>query len=218
MRTKTLLLSAAVGAAGLLAANAQVYSVNSVGYVNITVPTGFSMLANPLDTANNDLAAVLASVPDGTTVYYYDTTVGGFLSKTYDELDGNWLPTSPAFPFAPGNGVFIRNTTASPFTLTFVGEVKQGSLSTALPSGFSIVGSQVPQQGTLSALAFPAVDGATVYRYVNDGNGGGAYVSSTYDELDGNWLPTEPTVNVGEAFWARMPSAASWARNFSVNN
>lgn len=218
MRTKTLLLSAAVGAVGLLAADAQVYSVNSVGYVNITIPVGYSMLANPLSAPNNNLAAVLAVVPDGTTVYRYDTSTAGFLSKTFDSLDGAWLPANPAFSFGPGVGLFIRNTGATPFTLTFVGEVKQGSLSTPLLAGFNIVSSQVPQQGTLTALSFPAVDGATVYRYVNDGIGGGGYVSATYDSLDAAWLPVQPTLKVGEAVWARMPSNAAWVRNFSVNN
>jgi hypothetical protein len=215
MRTKTLLLSAAVGAAGLLAANAQVYSVNSVGYVNVTVPTGFFMLANPLKANENTLAAVLPVVPDGTTAFAWNGT--GFTSKTYDELDGAWLPLTPVIPLAPGGGVFVRNSSGSPFTVTFVGEVMQGALTTPLPAGFSIVSSQVPQQGTLTQLGFPGVDGATVFRWVNNGQGGGAYVSSTYDELDGAWLPAEISVNPAEAFWVRMPSSSNWTRNFSVN-
>ena len=47
MRTKTLLLTAALAAAGVVSSMAQVYSVNSVGYVNLTLPNGFSMIANP---------------------------------------------------------------------------------------------------------------------------------------------------------------------------
>ena len=216
MRTKTLLLSAAVGAAGLLAADAQVYSVNSVGYVNVTVPTGFSMLANPLDASDNDLAAVLPSVPDGTTAFAWNGS--GFTSKTYDELDGAWLPADPAISFAPGGGVFLRNSSGAAFTVTFVGEVMQGAaLTTPLPAGFSIVSSQVPQQGTLTALGFTAIDGATVFQWVNNGLGGGSYVSSTYDDLDGAWLPAEISVDPAEAFWVRMPAAGNWVRNFSVN-
>src|SRR5882724_2120301 len=43
MRTKTLLLIAAVAVAGVVASNAQVYSVNAVGYVNKSIPAkGFA--------------------------------------------------------------------------------------------------------------------------------------------------------------------------------
>src|SRR6478672_7317898 len=46
MRTKTLLLTAALAAVGVSSSMAQVYSVNVVGYVNKSVPKGFYMLAN----------------------------------------------------------------------------------------------------------------------------------------------------------------------------
>ena len=48
MRTKTLLLTAALSAAGIATSMAQVYSANAVGYVNKLIPTGFSMIANPV--------------------------------------------------------------------------------------------------------------------------------------------------------------------------
>ena len=47
MRTKTLILTAFVGALGIAGASAQVYSVNAVGYVNKSLPKGFSIVANP---------------------------------------------------------------------------------------------------------------------------------------------------------------------------
>ena len=82
MRTKTLLLSAAVGAAGLVAASAQtVYSVNSVGYINLSVPAGFSMIANQLDNGTGNTVADVLTVPDGTVVFKYDPqTSGGLLA------------------------------------------------------------------------------------------------------------------------------------------
>jgi hypothetical protein len=48
MRTKTLLLTAALAVAGLSSASAQVYSVNAVGYINLSLPKGFSMICNQL--------------------------------------------------------------------------------------------------------------------------------------------------------------------------
>ena len=59
MRTKTLLLSAAVLAAGLVASQAQnVYSANVVGYVTFTSKTNapaFEVINNPLTGTTNTL-------------------------------------------------------------------------------------------------------------------------------------------------------------------
>jgi hypothetical protein len=50
MRTKTLALSAVLSALGTvsLVAQSNVYSVNSVGYINVTMPPGFSIITCPL--------------------------------------------------------------------------------------------------------------------------------------------------------------------------
>src|SRR5439155_26780565 len=56
MRTKTLLLPAALSAAGLASATAQVYSVNAVGYVNVSVPAHkLAILGVPLNGTNNQM-------------------------------------------------------------------------------------------------------------------------------------------------------------------
>ena len=69
MRTKTLLLSAAVLAAGLAASTAQsVFSVNAVGYVNKTLAPGYNLIANPLNGTNNLLSTIIPTAPDGSAV------------------------------------------------------------------------------------------------------------------------------------------------------
>jgi hypothetical protein len=212
MRTKTLLLSAAVGAAGLLAANAQVYSVNSVGYINLTVPPGFSMISNQLKTTANTLADILPNPPDGTQVLSWNGT--GFVSYDFIGALGVWSPDGD-LALNPGEGVFIRNPTTSDMTITLVGEVPQNADSnSSIPSGFSIRSSTVPMQGDLvDDMAFPSADGDQVLKW----NGSG-YVSFDYIGALSVWSPSNPTVNVGEAFFSRKGAQASWARNFSVNN
>jgi hypothetical protein len=210
MRTKTLLLSAAaLGAAGLITTSAQVYSVNAVGYINVAVPTGFSLIANQLNHGNNTLGAVLPTAPDGTTVYKFTGT--GYEISTFDELDAAW--SNPNITMAPGEGAFIRNSGAAAFTLTFVGEVPQGNLSNTLPQGFSIRSSQVPQAGRVTTdLGLPANDGDTIYQFRS-----GGFVINSFDELDNAWGPAEPNVAVGESFFLRRAAAGNWARNFNVN-
>src|SRR5688572_21786285 len=82
MRTKTLLLTAALAAAGLTSSMAQsVFSVNAVGFVNVTVPaSAFALLANPLNQPTNDLASVLADAPVNTLVFDYIN--GAFVQYT----------------------------------------------------------------------------------------------------------------------------------------
>jgi hypothetical protein len=78
MRTKTLLLSAAAMAAGLVSSVAQsnVYSVNVVGYVNQVLPAGTLVaVANPLDNGTNTLDS--GAVLDWQ--WFYDFNKGCYL-------------------------------------------------------------------------------------------------------------------------------------------
>jgi hypothetical protein len=206
MRTKTLLLSAAVGVAGLVAASAQtVYSVNSVGYVNVNAPAGFSLISNPLDTADNSFSSLFGdTLPVGTTIYKWDNATSQFVSSTYL---GIW---SPDGTLDPGEGAFIN--LGAPATLTFVGEVMQGDLSNPIPAGFSLASSQVPQEASLDSLGFPADVGDTIFFWDNATS---QYTSTTYL---GVWSPSDPTPAVGESFFVSTGAAKDWTRTFSVNN
>jgi hypothetical protein len=142
MRTKTLLAITAVGVAGIATSMAQVFSVNAVGYVNKTVPANsFAMLSNPLKAATNTINALFTGVPAGFAVYVY-TPGKGYDIAQYDDLDGKFLPDAVAnMELLPGQGVFVKNPSANPVTITFVGEVMQGHLVTDLVPGFQIVSS-----------------------------------------------------------------------------
>ncbi len=209
MRTKAL-LGAAILAAGLASSMAQnVYSLNVVGYYNVTVPAnGFAMVANQFNTTNNTLGALIANPPVNTTVYKFGGS--GWTGYTFDEFDLKWLPDGNA-TINPGEGVFVKNVTASPMTLTFVGEVPQGSLTNSLPAGFAVRSSMVPQAGAVTAvLGFPGEANDTVYKYA------GSYTGYTFDEFDLKWLPSEPEFSVGEAFFSKKVAAGNWVRNFTV--
>ena len=207
MRTKTLLLAAAFSAAGAATALAQVYSVNAVGYVNTALKPGFNLIANPLDAgADNTVSKLLAGVPDGTIVYTF-APGSGFSVNTLDL--GEW--SDPNATLVPGQGFFVR--TPSAVTVTFVGEVKQGNLSTPLAQGFNLVASQVPQAGKISTdLGLSLADGELVYKFNADTQG---YQIFTFDI--GVWDPSEPELAVGEGVWVRKKDAGSWDRTFSVN-
>lgn len=203
-------------------AQSNVYSLNVVGYVNSTVPAntlgnGFAIVANPLVATSSDLATVIpaASVPQNTAVYYYDTGTSAFVIRTRGTDDDDNAAWNGALALPPGQGFWIKNPTASPLTLTFVGEVKQGPSTNAVPAGFSMKGSIVPQSGDLATvLGYPAVVGSTaVYFWRN-----GAYVirnRSTDDDDNAAWNgATEPLV--AEGFWLKENAPVSWIRNFTT--
>jgi len=223
MRTKALLLAAAFAAAGVATSMAQVYSVNAVGYVNVTVDSGFNMVANPLTAADNTVGNLFkniqGTIPGGLKVFIFDPTTSQFDTAQWDDLDNQFIPASAAAKvILPGNGVFVFNPGTTALTLTFVGEVPQGTLSNPLPKGFSIKASQVPQAGKPDALGLPGQGGDKVFRFNKTTK---AYDTYTFDDLDNVWLPAGglPSVPVGEAFFVfRAQSAGSWDRTFSVNN
>lgn len=205
MRTKALLLVAAVGAAGIASSMAQtVYSVNVVGFVNMDLPAGFALISNPLQATNNNLATILPVVPDFSTAAKWDPATQQFAdSATYI---GGW-DLDPEI--MPGEGFFVNLSEAA--TLTFVGEVRQGELSTTLVPGFNMVGSQVPQEGGLtSVLGFNPEDfdtAATWNTATQQYNDSATYI--------GGW-DAEPVLAVGEGVVINRSSPGAWTRTFNV--
>jgi hypothetical protein len=217
MRTKTLLLTAAVGAAGVATSMAQVFSVNAVGYVNKTIPAnGFAMVSNPLKAADNTIDKLFAGVPVGTTVYKY-TPGTGYTIGTFDDLDNSFGAIGKT-ELLPGQGVFVKNPGATPLTVTFVGEVMQGDVSQQMVAGLSMVSSKVPQAGTPTDLSFPtkAAQGLSAGDQVYKFQTNQTYLIATFDDLDDNW--DKPlTFDVGEAVFVKLGKPVNWTRNFSVN-
>jgi hypothetical protein len=213
MRTQLILTTAALGLAGAIGAQAQVYSVNAVGYINVTVPAKkFAMAANQLNAGGNTIAEVIPTAKDGTIIYKYVRNAngtGGYASSGWEF--GEWSDKTLTLP--PGAGFFVYNGDAADQVITFVGEVPQGTLTTALGVGLNQVASQVPQAGLLqTVLGYPAADGDVVYRFdVPTQN----YVPSGVEF--GSWSPAEPAVAVAEGFFVSKAAAGSWTRTFSVN-
>src|SRR5262245_46238811 len=88
MRTKTLLLTAAALTAGVLSSFAQssnVYSVNVVGYINVTVAAnGYTFLANQLTNSGNSVNTVLTNGPRSDVNGVLNTTLYAWNGNGYD--------------------------------------------------------------------------------------------------------------------------------------
>jgi len=225
MRTKTTLLTAALLAAGALSSMAQVYSVNIVGYINLTIPKGFSMIANQLNASpDNTLATVLAGVPENTTAYKFIPTPppAHYQSSNFSADNPGW--TIPGVTLNPGEGVFISidpSQAPSGYTATFVGEVQLSS-ATPVKTGFSMLSSAIPQQGGVETLlGFPSRENDTIYKWDGSLNAGkGGFRSFNFSADNPGWSPSEPVMNVGEAFFIssdpQQGGDRSWTRTFVV--
>lgn len=235
MRTKTLLLTAAIVAAGAAGSIAQsVYSVNAVGYVNVTLLPGFNLISNPLNGTNNVIGTIMPTAPNGASVSRWSVANQGFLpSDTYFEIApgdpaNGWYDAGFAVSTTvinPGQGFFIQNPGAST-TITFVGEVPQGSLSNPIGANFGFYSSIVPQSTDLLSIGFPGVNGLTYTTWNAASQGYGS--SLTYFEIapgdpangfyDGSFNLTPAVPAVAQGFLVFNPSgAASWNRTFTVN-
>jgi hypothetical protein len=216
MRTKTLLLTAALSAAGALSSMAQVYSVNIVGYINLTLPKGFSMIANQLNaTPDNKLSTVIPAPPENTTIYKFNGN--GYNTFNYSADNPGWAPDTGTL--APGDGAFIAIDPAfapTGTTLTLVGEVQLVS-STSIPNGFSVRSSVLPISDTLDNLGFPARENDNLYLF---SNATGHYVVYNFSADNPGWAPPNPTPKVGESFFVAGDPAfgapRTWNRSFVV--
>jgi hypothetical protein len=231
MRTKTLLLSAVLGALSGASLMAQVYSLNAVGYVNVTCPGadpntgagGYTIIANQLNTGNNVLTNLIAVDPagsmDGDTVFKYNPTTQAYSTYTIKHLlPGGWQGGTPGVNDAsvttlnPGEAAFFYNANNT-ITLTFVGTVLQGGLTNSLVAadpntgagGFNLVSSMVPQGGDLSTNLGLTVDPSGSM----DGNTvylynptNQSYTTFTMKHLlPALWSPSAPQVAVGQGFF-----------------
>ena len=223
MRTKTLLLTAALSVAGMASSMAQVYSVNAVGYINVTMRPGFNMVANQLNrTPNNSLNNVISGVPVESQVLKFENN--NYSAELYD--GSAWIKNdgSPGtLSASPGQGFFFFNPEGGNVTVTLVGEVPQGTgLTVPLPPGFALVSSIVPQAVPLTpANGFPNILEAQ-FLYFNAATQN--YDAPIYNDGTG-WILGDgtpvaaPAPAVGTGFFFFNPNAttANWTRNFSVN-
>jgi len=207
MRTQLILTTAALGLASL-GASAQVYSVNAVGYVNLSLPAGSKLVlvANQLNNGDNKLKTVIPTATEGTLVYTY-AQAGGFSTAGFEFNEWSANPS-----VGPGVGFFASSPTAA--TITLVGEVPQGTLATALLAGLNLVSSQVPQAGKLATdLKYTPGEGDIVYQWDAAAQG---YKAANGFEF-GEWSGGEPVIGVGEGFFLAKAAAGTWSRTFSVN-
>ena len=227
MRTKTLLLSAVALAAGLISSQAQnVYSANVVGYVNVPLATGFTLVGNQLDldgtgTNNTILTVVGTNLPPLTKVLAWNTNTSTYASITLNAA-GVWSAgaAGPIVKAAlqPGGGVFVQIPASSgPTNITLVGNVLQQTNMMGLVTGFQIASYPFPIGGGLT----------TNLNYIPNPSSGsshdraltwnvGSQTFTTHIWGTSSWSAGDPQLGVGGAVFLQPYQPNVWTNSFVV--
>jgi len=229
MRTKILLGAVAMAASMACSMAQNVYSVNVVGYVNVTLPSyQFMCIANPLDATmggtvagGNNITNLFQNMNDGTFINIWDPNLNDYEAGIPTFVSGvGW---SAEYTMAPGKAVMIYNA-GDPFPMTFVGNVVQGSqypnyaVGTLGSFQFSQVGSPVPIGGnitnSLDRVGMVPADGDFVQTWdsgLNDWSASTTYVSGA------GWAPADTAIAPAQGFfYYRSSDAFAWTSNFTV--
>jgi len=226
---KTLLIAAAALASSIISSQAQVYSQNIVGYVNIPLTNGVIALVTPaLDAdgtgTNNTYNTVFPSPTLGDVVFTFNGTA--FTAATYKagphNAGTNWYigtTVAGSDSLAVGQGVFYLP--AATETATEVGVALTGTVTNSFfpaTGKTALLGSASPIGGGItSVLGYHPNLNDVVFTY------NGSYTAYTWKagphNAGTNWYVgttlSEPSINVGQGFWITPASANSWVE--SVN-
>jgi hypothetical protein len=226
---KTLLIAGAALAASIISSQAQVYSQNIVGYVNIPAIKGFNNIANPLDCGNS----LTNVVPPGSTWDFTSVSIwtgSGYTSYTIDssmttgvaDAGDNFAVTAPTIK--PGMAFFFNNNSGSSNTLTIAGTVHVDAPATGLQTvgtatnslgtvpQLNFYGSVIPVAGELGSIGFPTNGPAdyTTVQIPNISAGGSitGFTAYTVDSTLGGWADAGdnfavpgPVLPVGKGFF-----------------
>jgi hypothetical protein len=180
----------------------EIMSANTLGFASITLPPGFSLIANPFDSNDNGLATLFKGWPDGTTLNKFDARM--FRLVENEVVHGKW--NRPAERLDPGDGAIFYNPTSDYKTHNFVGDVLNSRSARPIPTGFSLRSSQAPVPGLLDEdLGFPIAEGDVIHLFDKDRQ---QYVLHPYE--GSKWTKGQPAISVGEAFWVAKNEAGNW--------
>jgi hypothetical protein len=132
----------------------------------------------------------------------------------YSTFNNKWTPN---VPIAPGQGFFV--VAGKNFTNTFVGNVRQGSVTNNLVGGgnYECIGSTVPIGGSVTNVlaGYPAHDGDLIQVW-SVSKQDFATAIPQYSTFNNKWTP-DYNFNVGDGFFlVRNAGPIAYVRTFTV--
>jgi len=217
-----MLISALLGALGSVSVMAQtnVYSINTVGYMNMTLVNGYNVITVPLITptdTNGSYNTIGDLFPNGTgTGGPFNSDQILFLQPngSFVTLQGRgvgvggtgWYPSgSYTNQLLPGTAVWYNRTGATT-NITVVGTVPTGSVTNPLTAGVNLVGSIVPLVGDLYSNAVAGNDGVHGFTNVSSGD-----QLSLFDPNAQNFVGTYQTRGAPPNYTLAHNGGSPWA-------
>jgi hypothetical protein len=216
-------------------AQTNVYSINAVGYINVTLAPGFNILACQLQTTNNTLGSLLNNASgayNGCEIFKYTPAHPGYVLDLGDSSGSSYAngwDNNGTVTMNPGECIWFNNGFTTNITATFVGTVPQGTNTVPIIQGYQMIASPVPFSGdVVTNMQFTNYsDSSEVYVYNNPAPGKprGGYTLYFVDLQGGSqgyksqWdSPGDPKVNVGQGFFYNSGLAPqAWVQVFSIN-
>lgn len=178
-------------------------SPRTFGFVRVVVPGrdaagmgGTAMISSPLAAAGERIGEVLPRVAPGTALWKWSAANQAY-EETRNESGAAW---SLDVSFGPGEGGFIRAPSQEPLTISFAGEVLIGERYRTIHGPLDVLGSMTPLPLTLSRW-LPSWFETSLFRQEP---------ATAFSLLPAQgWVPSAPTLGVGEGFTVERSEAAS---------
>jgi hypothetical protein len=231
MRTKTMLLSALLGALGSVSVMAQtnVYSLNAVGYINVTLSPGFNIVSCPLyvldgnGNVDNTITNLLGPNTNGQykkwQIYGYSPSTGYIQDSG---TPGGWVAGGTQ-TINPGQAVWIENPSNITTTVTFVGTVPTGPITNAIYPGFNLISSVVPASGDIITNSIMDLTNSVTVTKKDQVYTFGPYPTG-YTQYGASGTPaqflTHPILPVvGGGFWYESAATVTnyWVEDYTVS-
>lgn len=158
----------------------------------VNVQPGLNLIANQLDHGSNMLGEILAGVPGGSLLSKYNPTNHAWSQSYFNGGSNAWIPN---LTLSPGEGAFLESPTN--LALTFRGNPHVPVLpiaGTNFANTFALLSRQTNDIGTWDNIVgiapTPPIE-VLLYR--------GGWLAYPFDDEDGDWEPSGPAANVGEA-------------------
>jgi hypothetical protein len=223
MRTKALLGLAAL-AVGLSTSVAQnVYSLNVVGYVNVSLQAGklhfLSLPVAPVDGNFNVTNTIVLSDAQDTAVLFNWAGTQWNPDPPVWYAGAGWFNSAGTDTIVSNGAAFFISSKAAT-TLTFVGQVPQGAIAYNIPAGLSTLANKVPVSANFPGLTV-GNDTDTMFTWVQANQAwtsdpwvfyaGSGWFTSTLG--DGTGAPLNPSEGV---FYVNHGTAVPFTQNFTV--
>jgi hypothetical protein len=214
-------------------AQSNVYSLNVVGYVNVPLVSGYTLVTAQLSGTNNGIATVMGSnFPSGVSVFKWnaasqslgnpDTWYNTDVAPAAGWYDSNNNPSTSTLSL--GEGFFVNSPAAT--NVTFIGTVSQATNTIPVGIGYSFVGLSVPLASDLttnSTYALPSIPNLSVFTFDTVGqkyNDPVTYYDTSVAPVagwyDSNNNPAPVIPKVGQGFLLNSTSVGSWKPSFTV--